>query len=227
MNSSFPPEYTRSWVEFYYQKFHIDEYVLIPRLETESLVREAIKYCRAIPPDILIDIGTGSGIIPLSILSSVEISQVFAVDISPEALKVSEKNSQNQGRNVTFLISDLLGIFSTKAPPFFEENKNILLVTNLPYIKQDDWENMSTDTIYEPKLALFGGEETGFELYEKLFSQIESFVEIYQPKTLTILAEMGDDQTNIAQEILTKHGWKFSFFSDLRGIERFMRIQIL
>jgi release factor glutamine methyltransferase len=83
-------------VEFYYQKFHIDEYVLIPRLETESLVREAIKYCRAIPPDILIDIGTGSGIIPLSILSSVEISQVFAVDISPEALKVSEKNSQNQ-----------------------------------------------------------------------------------------------------------------------------------
>ncbi len=90
MNSSFPPEYTRSWVEFYYQKFHINEHVLIPRLETESLVREAIKSCRVNPPDILIDIGTGSGIIPLSILSAVEVPQVLAIDISPEALKVAE-----------------------------------------------------------------------------------------------------------------------------------------
>jgi len=53
-------------------------------------VREAVKYCRANLPDILIDIGTGSGIIPLSILSVVEISQTFALDITSEAIKVAE-----------------------------------------------------------------------------------------------------------------------------------------
>ena len=83
-------------MEFYYQKFQINEQVLIPRLETESLVREAIKFCRLHPPDILIDIGTGSGIIPLSILSAMDISSVFALDISAGALKVARENSVMQ-----------------------------------------------------------------------------------------------------------------------------------
>lgn len=83
-------------MEFYYQKFQVNEHVLIPRFETEDLVREAIKFCRETPPDVLIDIGTGSGIIPLSILSAVDIPQTFATDLSSEALKVAEENSQDQ-----------------------------------------------------------------------------------------------------------------------------------
>lgn len=203
-------------MEFYYQKFLINQNVLIPRLETESLVREAIKYCRMSLPDILIDIGTGSGIITLSILSAVEIPQIFALDISSEALEIAKENNQKQGKNITFIKSDLLGSSLEKDNSIIEKNKNILIVTNLPYIKQDDWENMSSDTVYEPKLAFFGGEKTGFELYEKLFDQINDFIEKYQPKTLIILAEMGDDQNDIAIETLTEHEWRFSFFSDLR-----------
>lgn len=140
-------------MEFYYQKFTINEHVLIPRLETESLVREAVKYCRENPPDVLIDIGTGSGIIPLSVLSAVDIPQVFAVDLSPEALEVAKRNSLNQGKDITFLESDLLGVFLEGDVC---SEKNILITTNLPYIKQDDWEHMSADTIHEPRLALFG-----------------------------------------------------------------------
>ncbi|MDD2916713.1 MAG: peptide chain release factor N(5)-glutamine methyltransferase [Candidatus Gracilibacteria bacterium] len=231
MNSTYPPEYTRGWVEFYYQKFEIDEHVLIPRLETESLVREAIRYFRSEEVDTLIDIGTGSGIIPLSILSAVEIPEVFAIDLSPEALVIARKNAENQGKNIDFLESDLLSVFLNEhlgetKHALSLQGKNILIVTNLPYIKQDDWENMSTDTIHEPKLALFGGPFTGFELYEKLFAQIDVFVAKYTPKKLTILAEMGDDQTEIAGKILGKYGWEFSFFADLRGIERFMKIHI-
>lgn len=203
-------------MEFFYQKFQVNERVLIPRLETESLVREAIKLCRTNPPDILVDIGTGSGIIPLSILSAVDIPQVFAVDLSPEALKVARENSQDYGKNITFLESDLLEVFLGKTAAYFGKNKNIILVTNLPYIKADDWENMSADTVHEPKMALFGGEHTGFELYEKLFAQIPDFIQKYQPSRLTILTEMGDDQTGIATEVLAKYGWKFSFFADLR-----------
>ena len=187
-------------------------------------MREAIKYCRAKEIDTLIDIGTGSGIIALSVLSAVDIPQVIAVDISPKALVIAAKNAEILDKKVMFLESDLLEIFLQKETLLQEQN--ICIVTNLPYIKHDDWENMSSDTVHEPKLALFGGEHTGFELYEKLFAQISTFVEKYEPKKLTILAEMGDDQTEIAREILSEYGWEFSFFIDLRGIERFMKIYV-
>ena len=114
--------------------------------------------------------------------------QVFAVDISPEALLVARKNAKNHGKEITFLESSLLEKFLQEDISL--RGKNICIVTNLPYIKQDDWENMSTDTVHEPKLALFGGAQTGFELYEQLFAQIGSFVEKYTPVKLTILAEM-------------------------------------
>jgi len=52
-------------------------------------------------------------------------------------------------------------------------SSRVLVLTNLPYIQEDDWENMSPDTRYEPRLALFGGEKTGFELYERLFEELQ------------------------------------------------------
>jgi release factor glutamine methyltransferase len=203
----------------------VNEHVLIPRFETEDLVREAIKTVKATPFDTLIDIGTGSGIIPLSILSAVDIPQVFAVDVSSEALKVAEENTRNQGKNISFMESNLLGIFLEKEIQIYK--KNILIVTNLPYIRNEDWEHMSTDTVHEPRLALFGGEETGFELYEQLFSQMGDFIKKYTPKSLTFFAEMGDDQEMIAIKILIGYGWKFSFFADCFGILRFIRIEIV
>lgn len=217
-------------MEFYYQKFKVNEHVLIPRFETEDLVREAIKTIKNTPFDTLIDIGTGSGIIPLSILSAVDIPQVFAVDLSPEALKVAEENARNQRKEITFMESDLLRVFLEPVETCLGTSlheKNILIVTNLPYIKDGDWENMSRDTEYEPRMALFGGKETGFELYEKLFSQIPPFLEKYTPKSLTIFAEIGDDQEAIATKILKSYGWEFSFFPDCFGIRRFMKIQII
>ncbi|MDD5197371.1 MAG: peptide chain release factor N(5)-glutamine methyltransferase [Candidatus Gracilibacteria bacterium] len=226
MKTNYPEEYDRGWVEFYYQHFQVNEHVLIPRFETEDLVREAIKFCRATSPDVLIDIGTGSGIIPLSILSAIDIPKVFAVDVSSEALKVAEENNRNQGKVITFLEADLLETFIKNDAQKIPENVNILIVANLPYIKNGDWENMSRDTEYEPKIALFGGEETGFELYEKLFAQIPAFLEKYHPEKLTLLAEMGDDQETFATKILAEYGWKFSFFADCFGIRRFMKIRI-
>lgn len=106
-------------------------------------------------PDILIDIGTGSGIIPLSIIHSVPIKNVFALDISKEALSVAQRNTQEQGKDITFLESNLLSVFLEKKETL-EQNQDICIVTNLPYIRQEDWDNMSDDTRYEPKLALFG-----------------------------------------------------------------------
>jgi methylase of polypeptide subunit release factors len=70
-------------------------------------------------------------------------------------------------KKADFIVSDLL----TGLP--IDTYPDTLFLTNLPYIKDADWKNMSPDTIFEPKLALFGGEKTGFELYEKLFEQFQ------------------------------------------------------
>lgn len=80
---------------------------------------------------------------------------------------------------------------------------------------------MSPDTRYEPELALFGGEKTGFELYEKLFEQLRMMNCEWRA-----LIEFGFDQREIAREILKQYGWNYEFFPDFAGIERFCEIDL-
>ncbi len=91
--------------------------------------------------------------------------EVIFLDISPEALAVTEKNFRSHfpEHKAQFIISDLISNI-----PILQDS-NPLFLTNLPYIKADDWIHMSADTVHEPRLALFGGEQTGFEMYERLF----------------------------------------------------------
>ncbi len=80
---------------------------------------------------------------------------------------------------------------------------------------------MSADTIHEPRLALFGGEKTGFEIYERLFAQLDS-IELSNYQTIKLLFEFGFDQREIAESILQKYPqWQSAFFADYAGIERF------
>lgn len=168
---NYPEEYIHGEVEFFGKKFFVNENVLIPRLETESLVRRARKILANGSFVSVADIGSGSGIIGISVADLVK--EIFFIDISKNALEVARKNFEKNREKYfpdcdgNFWNQDLL----EKIPKHWENGK-ILLLTNLPYIKNDDWENMSEDTRFEPKTALFGGEKTGFELYEKLFIEI-------------------------------------------------------
>ena len=168
---NYPEEYIHGEVEFFGKKFFVNENVLIPRLETESLVRRARKILANGLFVSVADIGSGSGIIGISVADLVK--EIFFIDISKNALEVARKNFEKNREKYfpdcdgNFWNQDLL----EKIPKHWENGK-ILLLTNLPYIKNGDWENMSEDTRFEPKTALFGGEKTGFELYEKLFTEI-------------------------------------------------------
>lgn len=124
--------------------------VLIPRLETEVLVRRARQIIRDRGVSEIIDIGTGSGIIGISCADIVE--KATFVDISPAALGVAKKNYGVYFplESAVFIQSDLFASLSHGI------QKNMLIVANLPYIHEEDWENMSADTKFEPKLALFG-----------------------------------------------------------------------
>ena len=150
---NYPEEYIHGSVHFFGREYKVTPDVLIPRLETECLVRQARKLIQEQGITRVIDIGCGSGIIGTSIADIID--EVIFLDISPLALQITEKNFQSHfpDKKAQYIVSDLLGNFienniSIDAP--------IVFVTNLPYIKNEDWINMSADTIYEPKLALFG-----------------------------------------------------------------------
>lgn len=175
-----------------------------------------------VPPDskiVVVDIGCGSGIIGTSVADLAD--EVIFLDISPTALAVAEKNFRTHfpEKQAQFIVSDLLSNLQIPTT-----NSQLLFLTNLPYIRADDWEHMSADTVHEPRLALFGGETTGFELYERLFDQI-----IQLPTSnFQLLFEFGFDQREIAENHLkTKYPqWEYSFFADYAGVERFWYISL-
>ena len=215
----YPEEYIRGFVEFFGKNFSVSPSVLIPRLETEVLIKRArnfIKNTSDFSEKIIVDIGSGSGIIGTSMADLSD--EIFFIDISEDALKIAEKNFRTHfpDKNAIFLYSSLL--------KNFHENpeKKYIFLANLPYIKNEDWKNMSEDTIFEPKIALFGGEKTGFELYEKLFQEIAE-KKIHGK----LFIEFGFDQREIAEKILEKFPfWKKEFFADYAGIERFCEITL-
>jgi release factor glutamine methyltransferase len=218
IHKDYPEEYIRGEVIFFGKKFFVTPDVLIPRLETESLVRRARKIIQSNQISTVIDIGTGSGIIGVSCADDVE--KTIFVDISGEALSVAKKNYREYFslEKAEFIQSDL---FASLPHVVLE---NTLIVSNLPYIHEGDWENMSEDTQFEPKLALFGWETTGFELYQRFFEELEIYSKDSQ--NLHCLIEFGYDQRDICELELKKYGWKYTFFIDYAGIERFCEIEL-
>lgn len=217
---NFPQEYQLGFVEFLGKKFIVNQDVLIPRLETEVLIKRVRNFLKdKKSPKIVVDIGCGSGIIGTSIADIAD--EIFFIDISDKALDIARKNFYLNFKNIWnkkihFLLSDLLTNFD------FDKKNNICFVANLPYIKNNDWINMSEDTVFEPKIALFGWEKTWFELYEKLFDDINR-----RGFSWNIFAEFGFDQLQVAQNFLQKFSnWKTDFFDDYAGILRFVEIEI-
>ena len=226
----YPEEYLTWSVHFYGRDFIVTPDVLIPRLETESLVRKARSLLQpsnlsAYQHTTVIDIGCGSGIIGTSVADLAD--EVIFLDISEEALKIAEKNFRTHfpDKQAQFIISDLLWCFfePSNIPTF--QHSNILFVANLPYIRDGDWGHMSADTVHEPRWALFGGASTGFELYERLFAQLAQLPTFQHSNILTLLFEFWYDQRAIAERVLQKYPeWKSSFFPDYAGVERFGEI---
>lgn len=168
-----PKQYKRGWTEFYKLKFRVTPDTLIPRPETELLVDEVLTFSQGKNNITILDLGTGSGNIAISIaknLSHTGCVTIIATDISPKALKVAKQNAHfhNVSDRILFVKSNLLSniIFS-------RSKKFDVIVTNLPYIptQRIPYLNPSVKD-FEPHLALDGGED-GFELYRKLFTQIK------------------------------------------------------
>ena len=212
----YPIEYITGKVTFFGREYSVTPDVLIPRLETECLIRRARKLLETEKYDRVIDIGCGSGIIGTSVADLAD--EVIFVDISASALEVAKGNflMYFPEKRWKFIVSDLLSSIPSN---IYNLESRICILANLPYIKAQDWKNMSADTHFEPELALFGWEETGFEMYERLFEHIWSM-----KCEVCIIIEFGFDQRDRAEKTIQKYGWKYEFFWDYAGIERFCEI---
>lgn len=169
--------------EFYGLNFKVNKNTLIPRPETEQLVDAAIKELQKIKKQkmILIDVGAGSGCIPISIIKNLPKNikrqiQIYATDISSKALIIAKQNARlrNIEKEIKFIKSDLLKFFlQIIGSGGIMPNSNIIITANLPYISNLEYKKLPVDIKkYEPKNSLIAGTD-GLKYYRRLFRQIQ------------------------------------------------------
>ena len=195
-STSEPLAYILKNKEFWSKNFFVNRDTLIPRPETELLCNAVINTMKNKNSHIL-DIGTGTGCILLSILSEIKKAKGVGIDISKKAIKIAKKNSQNFGLNkrAKFFTRSLDDIYSYK----FD-----LIVSNPPYIKTSDIKNLSDDVRkFEPKIALDGGKD-GLDVIKKVIYKSKTIL-----KKLGMLAlEIGYGQHYKVSQILMKQGFR-------------------
>lgn len=156
-----PIQYIRGFSEFCGRRFKVAPGVLIPRPETAELVELIIKE----NPDArhLLDIGTGSGCIAISLDKSLPDAKVDAWDISEEALAIARANNEELGAGVTFLQKDVLTAEPTKEPMYD------VIVSNPPYVTEAEKREMEANVLdWEPELALFVPDEDPLRFYRRI-----------------------------------------------------------
>ena len=191
-----PVAYITGKKEFWSENFTVNNTTLVPRPETEILIYKVINYYKNKTINIL-DIGTGSGCILLSILKELNFSRGVGIDISAKAIEVAKINSKNLNllNNTKFEVCDLNK---------FSKDKYDLIVSNPPYIPSKDIKNLSKDIInYEPKIALDGGVD-GLDLIKKVIYKSSHLL-----KSNGLLAiEIGFNQYKRVSNILKRYRFR-------------------
>ncbi len=159
-----PVPYLTGRREFFSREFFVNPSVLIPRPETELLVEAAADWCRGLKGPLLVDVGTGSGIIAVTLALLLPQSRVVGVDISDGALAAARRNADKHQVKVEFRQGDLL------SPLQDLKGKIDAIISNPPYISQCQWEGLPREVRQEPSLALLGGAD-GLDFYRRLLSE--------------------------------------------------------
>ena len=213
-----PVQYIIKRQEFMGLDFFVEEGVLIPRADTELLVEESINICKEIffeVPVKVLEIGTGSGAISVSLAKYFDELEIKAVDISEEALKIAKKNAitHKVQDKIEFLQGDIFTpIKNKKAGKKFH-----MIVSNPPYISNDDVENLIMQVKgYEPLIALRSGED-GLDFYRTIINQAPEFLE-YEGR---LLLEIGYNQGEQVSRLMNERGFKnITVKKDLAGLNR-------
>ena len=214
-----PVQYVLGEAWFAGMKLYVNESVLIPRPETEELV-EWIEEVWSLEFGVwsLLDIGTGSGCIPIAVKKKMIEVSVTSVDVSKEALQVAKQNADTLGADIDFLGFDFLNEALWDSLPVFD-----VIVSNPPYIKQSEEKNMAKNVLnFEPLIALFVPDEDALLFYRK----ISAFAKSHLTRKGMIFLEINEVLGKEVVALFENDGYVVELKKDLQGKDRMVRVNL-
>jgi release factor glutamine methyltransferase len=218
-----PIQYIIGSEEFYGRRFEVNEHVLIPRPETEELVYGTMQRLEKLFPEgdpvELVDVGTGSGAISVTLKLEKPALKVTAIDLSEDALGVARKNAASLGAEIHFIQGDLL------QPLILQGKKVDAVISNPPYIPISDQEWMSDIvTEHEPHMALFAGED-GLDLYRRFMDELPLVLKERALVGFEIGAGQGDAVAGLLKNTFPHANVEIVF--DINGKDRMVFAELL
>ncbi len=224
-----PIQYILGEAWFYGLKFKVNENTLIPRSETEELVEWILKELSIINyqlPINILDIGTGTGCIPISLKSNLPEAEVFAIDVSEKALEVANQNAKDNKVEINFIQADILktdDLLSLRA-----ESRSLpkldIIVSNPPYVRNLEKEEIKKNVLdYEPHLALFVEDNDALLFYRKIAELAKESLQSNGLLFFEINQYLGKETV----ELLENLGFKnIELRKDLKGNERMIKCSV-
>ena len=213
-----PIQYIIGETEFCDLKFKVNENVLIPRPETSEMVGIIANSHHQSAVSKILDIGTGSGCIAISLAKAFPKSQVYAMDISEEALKVAKENAINNNVNVTFIQDDILTPTQTLTQTEFD-----IIVSNPPYVRELEKSEMRDNILkWEPHNARFVSDDDPLIFYRKILEFASTHLNDNGEVWFEINEFLGKEMTSLCR----RFGFSdVKIFKDFRDKERFMNLK--
>lgn len=203
-----PVQYITNKQEFMGLKFYVDKNVLIPQPDTEILVEHVIEYCNNINySSKILDLCTGSGAIAISLAKYIKNANIYATDISENAIEIANKNAKINKVGINFIKSDMF--------ENIEEKDFDIIVSNPPYIKTSVISTLSNEVKNEPHIALDGGKD-GLKFYNIICEKAEK----YMNRNGIIFLEIGYDQKENIMNIFKKKYREVYCLKDLNNNDR-------
>jgi len=213
-----PVQYVLHEAWFCGMPFYVDENVLIPRPETEELVEWIVKEVSGFKFQVssLLDIGTGSGCIPVALKKKLPNLKVYALDVSEAALNVAQKNANALNASITFYKNNILEKAAWYKLPVFD-----IIVSNPPYIRQSEEKEMRKNVLlHEPHLAVFVPDEDALVFYKA----IAEFGLTHLNKEGRLFFEINEALGNEVKQLLEEHGYSnVEVKKDMQGKERMVK----